>query len=176
MLADLLPKLDRGLRAALPSACLLLAALFTVAPLGIPGFGAVAPDLLLAVTVYWAVQRPDLLPNTPVFLIGLLGDVLTGGIFGLTPAVLLVARFAAVSQRRYLGRTFMMFWAGFALIALGAVLLEGIVSSLARASLLPLTPALVSAALTAALFPPIAWVLAAVQKAVPDPADVLLRR
>lgn len=176
MLADLLPKLDRGLRAALPSACLMLAALFGVAPLGIPSFGAVAPDLLLAVTVYWAVQRPELLPNTPVFVIGLLGDVLTGGILGLTPAILLLARAAALSQRRYLGRTFLMFWAGFALIALGAVMVEAVVGSVARGHPLPVTPALVSAAITAALFPPIAWTLAVVQKAVPEPADVLLRR
>lgn len=176
MSVELLPKIERGLRAALPALTLLLAALFAVLPLGIPGFGAVAPDLLLAITVYWAVQRPELMPNSAVFPIGVLADILSGGILGMTPAILLLARLAALSQRRYLGRTFLMFWAGFALIAIGAAILETAVSSLVRGAFLPIVPALVSAALTAALFPPMSWISAAVQKAVPEPVDAILLR
>lgn len=173
---DMLGRIDRGLRGALPVATLFLAAVFEVLPLGIPSWGAVAPSLTLAVTYYWSVQRPDLIQPHWIFLIGILADILTGVPLGLGAVVLLVVRGLISTQRRYLGLSFLFFWGGCGLTVFAAALLEALLASVVFAQLLPLEPVLTASILTVAVFPPLAWTLSAVQKGLPPQIDGPIRR
>lgn len=158
-------KLDLAARNAAPAAVTLFVLLLAVMPLRIPHYGPIAPHLPLISIYYWAIHRPDLMPFSVVFGIGLLQDVLTGAPLGAHPLIFLVFSWMVFGQRRILmGKPFYVLWCGFAMAALVAAGLEWLAFGLALARPMPVPPVLFRALTTTALFPPLAWLLIQVHR------------
>jgi len=151
-------RLENGLRAAVPLLLTLLLALLSAVPLGVPGLGPVMPFLPAIAVFYWALYRPDLMPLTATFVVGLVHDGLSGAPFGLAALILVALQGVAGSQRKFfhakgLGVT----WLGFALVAAGASALGWVAASAYYFAVLDTTPVLVQFALTVAAYPFVAW-------------------
>lgn len=140
----------------------LLFALISVVPLNLPGFAVVTPAFALMAVFHWTVYRPDLMPLSAVFAIGLLVDLLNGTPYvGLSALSLLIARTAVVSQRRFfVNRTFPVVWLGFLAVASGIFVFLWAVVSLLHAGMLGLRPFVFQAVLTVACYPVGSYVLA----------------
>lgn len=149
----------------------LLSGLLAVLAVVLPGGLALAPLLSLAVIVQWSLLAPAFLPYGSVFLVGLALDILTGLPPGLNALTFLLAAAAARSARPYLlPHGFVLSWAAFAALALAASLLRWLLATLLWGHLFPLRPCLAEAALTAACYPAVAWLLAGPGRLLtPDP-------
>lgn len=158
-------KLEQFLRQAAPSLATFLLVLLSVTPLPIPSYGAVAPVLPMIAIYYWAAHRPDLLPFGVVFVAGLLLDILAGGPLGLHSFVFLICQFLVVTQRRLLvGQPFLFLWCGFVVVHLLATFLEWMAFGIYANDIQPIGSPLISALITMALFPMIAWLLLQMQR------------
>jgi len=114
-------KIDQSARNLTPFLLSIALVLITVLPSGIPGLAAVAPPLALMSIYHWTVYRPNQLPVSAVFVVGLLHDLLTGAPLGLFTLVFLTAYGVTLTQRRFVaGKSFLIYWFGFTLIAAGA--------------------------------------------------------
>lgn len=145
----------------------LLFAFLSVVPLNLPGFAVVMPAFAFMAVFHWTVYRPDLMPLSAVFVVGLLLDLLNGTPFvGMSALVLLLARTAVMSQRKWFAnRTFVVVWLGFLVVAVGAyVVLWALVSALHGAPL-DLRPFVFQAVLTVACYPVASYVLTRIQRA-----------
>src|SRR6202035_5910804 len=106
-----LPRVNNGAARMLPVATTLLAALFSLLPVQIPGYAALTPVFTLMAAYHWTIYRPDLLPPLALFAIGLTEDLLAGSPIGINALTLLLARSAVLSYRRYfVNRTFPFVW------------------------------------------------------------------
>lgn len=147
-------RLDQTGRNLLPFTLTMAAMLLSMVPLPLPGYSMVTPPLVLISLFYWVIHRPDLLRPLVVFAIGLLHDLIAGTLLGVTSLSLILAYWLLITQRRFfLGRSFVMLWIGFALVAAGVAATQWIVYALTEARLLDVRPVLVQAALGVALFP-----------------------
>jgi rod shape-determining protein MreD len=167
MLALPLTRLLEGLRRITPIASCFLMVLLSVAPHGLPQFQAVSPDLAMMTVFYWAIYRPDLLPNWMIFLVGLFQDILGGVLIGLNVVVLLIVHYVALNQRRaFIGKPFVIAWAGFMVLALGTGVLYWMALSLMSGTIVIGRAVLFQYALTFALFPVMTWVLVRIHRYV----------
>ncbi|NBC32571.1 MAG: rod shape-determining protein MreD [Alphaproteobacteria bacterium] len=158
-------KLDLAARNGTPGLLLLAMTLLGVVPLQAPLYASIAPLMPLAGLYYWIVHRPDLVPVSLVFAIGVLHDMLTGAILGAYAAVFLLVYWLVRSQQRVLsGKPFLMLWGGFFVVSGFACLTEWTVISLAAGALMPLEPALFRSLFTAALFPLWGWLFLQVHR------------
>ncbi|HET8727657.1 MAG TPA: rod shape-determining protein MreD [Alphaproteobacteria bacterium] len=152
-------KMDGAARSSAPALMTLMLVLIGVMPFQLPLYGAVAPALPLIAIYYWAVHRPDLMPFTVVFGVGLLHDVLTAAPLGLNAAIFLVAHWLVIGQRRFLvGRSFLVLWWGFATIATLAAAMEWLAHSIYAATPMPGEPLVFRGLITIALFPAVVWI------------------
>ena len=148
-------------RAGIPFTLSVLLILFAVLPYGLPKSSLAAPILALISVYYWSVFRPDLMPASAAFLLGLMVDILSGGPPGLNALVLIMVNWAASGQRRALaGKSFAVGWLGYLLIAAGAAVTNWVVASLFHATIIESAPLLVSHAVGAAAYPLVAVLLA----------------
>ena len=138
----------------------------SVVPLHAPGFATVTPSFALMAVFHWTIYRPDLLPQSAVFVLGLLLDLLSGTPYlGVSALTLLLARSAVLVERRYfVGRTFAVLWLGFLVLAAGAYALGWAGVSLLRGEVLGTPPFIFEAALTVACYPVGAYVFARLQR------------
>ena len=145
----------------------LVLVMFAVIPVQVPYYGPIAVNVGVMAVFYWVVYRPDLMPPSAAFLIGLWQDIMIGTPLGLNALVLLVVQMALVAQRRFFqGKSFMVVWWAFAMLALLAALLSWILTmALYTVWLIP-TPAVFQLLLTIALYPFVTWILARTQHAV----------
>lgn len=159
------PRADGVLARLLPAATTLAAMTIAILPLPIPGYGALAPALALMAVYHWTIYRPDLLPAPAVFAIGLLQDLLSGALPGVSALVLLGARAIVLRHRRhFVDRPFPFVWAGFLLLTAAAILgLWALHCALDRA-LLDGRVAIFRAALTVSLFPATSFLLGRAQR------------
>ena len=103
---------------------------------------------------YWSVHRPELLSPVTTFLIGLLQDILVGMPPGMNALVLIAVRAIGVSQGRvFRGRSFLLLWCGFGLVAFAASFLIWLLSVIYSLSPLDPLPGVFQASMTTALFP-----------------------
>jgi rod shape-determining protein MreD len=152
-----LHQLDRQGRNLAPGSLTLIFILLGMVPVPLPGWEAIAPQLSLVSVYYWAIHRPDLLPPWLAFLFGVLADLTSGALPGLTAVGFLIVHAAVLSQRRILSRgNFLILWAGFAGVALLVALASYVLVSAINVVLLPLNPVLLQAVLTTAAFPMVA--------------------
>ena len=143
-----------------------LAVLLSVTPVHVPGLAVATPAFALMAVYHWSLHRPDLLPASATFAVGLLLDLLAGTPYvGLSSLTLLVARGLVLSQRRFIaGKPFAIVWAGFlAVAAIVTALAWGLTSLLSTVSL-GSRPFVFQAIVTVAGFPAISWLLAQVQR------------
>jgi rod shape-determining protein MreD len=157
-----LRQIDAIARAALPTFLTALLMLLAVVPVGIPG---TVPALALPCIFFWAVFRPAALPPPAVFGLGLLQDLLTAGPLGTGGLVMLVFFGLANRGRRLLMKqSFLVVWLAFCVFAAGATALDWALQALLDLQVLPIVPGLWQAALTAGLYPALAWLLSRVHE------------
>lgn len=159
-------RMDTWVRHMVPISVTLFLLLLTAIPTHMPGFAGVAPVLPLMGVYYWAIYRPDLLPAWAAFLVGVLYDILAGTPLGVHALVLLLVQGVAAGQRRFfLGKSFMVAWWAFGLLAAGSAGLSWILVAILAGQILDPRPVLFQYVLTLGLFPLLTWVLARTQMA-----------
>ena len=138
----------------MPALLGVLLVILSTIPFYIRGYGPVAANLVLMAVFYWSVHRPDLLSPVSVFFIGLLQDILVGMPPGMNAIVLLLVRTIAVSQSRvFRGRSFIILWWGFGIVAVTSAFVVWVLSAVYAFTLMDPRPALFQAGMTTALFP-----------------------
>lgn len=149
----------------LPVATTLLAMLLSIAPLHIRGYAEVTPAFALMAAYHWTMYRPDLMPALALFAIGVLQDLLSGGLPGVTAFLLLLCRAILLAHgHRYVNRPFPFLWAGFALLAGGAMLFLWALHSLLAGEMLEFRNPAFGAVLTIFLFPVASFVFGRSQR------------
>lgn len=157
---------DRTARNLTPFALALALVIVGVIPLHLPGYAPVAPILVLVAIYHWGLYRPNLLPPVAVFLLGFLQDMLGGAPPGLHALVFLTVFGLVATQRRFLiGKSFLTYWFGFALLGLTAAVEMWILGSLWNIAILDFRVLLFQFFLTLGLFPPVAWIFLRWQQA-----------
>lgn len=160
--------LDTAARNVTPSLLLLFLLVLGQLPFSLPGDSAVTPYFLLMGVFYWGLHRPDLLPASVVFAIGLLQDALEGEPFGVNAFVLIAVYWFVASQQRNVGeRTFMVLWLVFALVALSAETLRWLLVSLLTTTAIAPWPVLFEFLTTVALYPVLTLAFVLAQRALP---------
>jgi len=163
---QLFQRLDRVARNLIPFGLCVFLVIAGSLPLYIPGYGPISPNFALMAVFYWAIYRPDLLPPTAAFAIGLLQDILVGTAPGTTALVLLLVRAGVVTQGRvFRTKSFLVTWWGFAMVALGAGVLKWILAAGLNFTLLNPMPGIFQFALSVALFPFLGWLCVRTQHA-----------
>ncbi len=148
------------LRILVPFGTLLLAVALSGIPYGIPFLGPVTPFFALIAIFYWSIHRPEQVPAVVIFGIGVLQDLITGGPPGSIALLLLLVHALAVSQQRILlGQSYLVEWAGFALVAVGAAVVGWLLACVYNTALILPWHFLVQALLTVALYPAATTVL-----------------
>jgi rod shape-determining protein MreD len=145
-----------------------MAAILSVMPVAVPGLAIATPAFALMTVYHWTLYRPDLLPPTGVFAIGLLVDLLNGTPYlGLSSLILLIARSLAMRQRPLVAnRDFAVVWAGFLVTAAIVTALEWAVVSILNEAPLGSRPFIFQAIVTVAAFPVASYLLAWTQRAL----------
>jgi len=160
-------RLDTLARRMLPVAMTLVLAMAAAVPLHVPVLSAVAPAVTLISVYYWTIFRPDLMPAPAVFAIGLFQDVVSGMPLGVHALVLLLVFAVVLGQRRFfLGKSFLVMWWGFVLIAAGALGAIWMILSSLEGQILDPLPAVFEGTVTLALFPPLTWIFIRSQQAL----------
>lgn len=167
MKPGLFQRMDSWIRQMLPFGTTVLLLLVAIMPTRIPGYGGVAPLLAMMGVYYWAIFRPDLLPPLAAFAIGLLYDVMAGGPLGVNALVMLLVQGVTASQRRFfLGKTFLVAWWAFAMVAGGAMAIAWLLVSGLYGQIVEPRAVFFEYLLTVALYPLLGWLLARTQVAV----------
>ena len=135
-------RLDQAASALAPAAMTAALAIVAILHSRVPGFNGIAPALPVTAVYFWSIYRPQLIPSAVVFAIGLLVDLLSATPLGVYALVLLAVRLAVTSQRRFfLGKSFLIVWWGFMLVAAGAGLLAWALMCLNAGTLVLTAPA-----------------------------------
>jgi rod shape-determining protein MreD len=164
-MSALLRQTSHRIRALLPILSSIGLVVITLVPFGLPYFDTVTPSFALMAVFYWSIFRPDLMTMVGAFLIGLLLDVLSAGPLGVNALILVAAHELGVSQRRiFLGSSFLVNWAAFALVVAAVVPLSWALVSLLYWRLLPPGPAVAQVALSLGLYPGVYWILSRLER------------
>lgn len=157
----ILPR-DGGGTSLVPFLSTLLFVLVSVVPLQLPGFAVVTPSFALMAVFHWTIYRPDLLPLSAVFVLGLLLDLVNGTPYlGTSALILLIARTAVLTQRRrFVNRDFSVLWLGFLVLAAGTFAFGWGFVSLLSGRILGTRPFIFEAVLTVACYPVGSYLLA----------------
>lgn len=162
-----LPRVNGGLARMLPIATTILAALLAILPLRVPGYAALTPAFALMAVYHWTIYRPDLLPPSGLFAVGLAQDLIAGTTVGAGALLLLLARAAVLRFRRYfINRTFPFVWGGFTLLAGAAMLGLWALHCVMQLNLFDLRATVFRTVLTVAIFPVASFALGRTQRAV----------
>lgn len=165
MRPTLFQRVDLKLRQALPGLLILICVMLSVAPLRLPDHALLSPGLVLVGVFYWTVHRPDLLRPWHAFLLGLFDDILSGAGLGVNALVLTLAHWVVVSQHRiFRGKSFLIVWIAFALVAPVAVGVTALLSAVATRTAPDAAVVLVQTLLTVAFYPPLAWLFGRAQR------------
>ena len=160
-------RLDLVVRGITPFFLTLVLVVLGQVPLHIPGFAEVAPLLPLMAVYHWAIYRPDLLPAIAVFVAGLLQDALSGMPFGVNALVFVAVHMAVQSQQVFfMGRSFLIIWLGFALVAAGATILTWLLTAVFFSAFTSAEAAFVQYLVTVGVFPLLAWLQVRWQQSV----------
>lgn len=161
-------KIDQSARAVTPFLISVALVLVSVLPLPFPGFAPVMPALAAMSVYHWAIYRPNMLPFSAVFAIGLFYDLLSGAPVGLFAVVFLSVYGVALTQRRFIaGKSFAIYWFGFAIIALGAAIEAWLLASLWHLALLDFRAVWFQYLVSVGIFPLVAWLFMKWQQVLP---------
>ena len=138
-------------------AALLLFIILSIAPVNFGLFHHTRPMLLIMAVFYWSLFRPSFLGYLSLFIIGLIYDSFTLGLFGQTALTLIGLRFIVLMQRRLLiNQPFWMIWIVFSVLALASAGFYYILQMIFEMHLLSPMRYLSDAVFSAILFPLIA--------------------
>ena len=141
----------------------------SVLPHGLSPAPDIFPMLTLVAIFYWAIYRPDLIPPSLMFLIGLTQDILLGASIGLMAAIFLGFYGLTLTQRTvFIGKPFYVTWLGFAVISAIAFTSIWIISGLLSESYLVSIAPLVQYVLTVLSFPMVIWCFVRIQRYLVD--------
>lgn len=161
-------RLDFVARVMTPLLISICLVVFSVVPFRLPDFSFVVPTLALMAVYYWGLHRADLLPAPAIFVIGLLQDILSGGPLGMNTLIFLAVYGICISQRRFFyGKSFLVVWWGFMVVAAGALILEWAVTSALQERLVSPRSISFKYLMTIALYPVLAWLFARMQRTLP---------
>ena len=167
MKTTFLQRLDQVVRQLLPFSLTLLLVLLDAMPTRLPGFAAVAPLLPLISVYYWAIYRPELLPPSVAFALGVINDVIIGTPLGVSALVYLLVQGMTASQRRFFhGKSFLVAWWAFGLVAVVALMLQWILVSVIFGHMLAPQAVIVEFVMTVAFYPLLSWLFARTQLAL----------
>lgn len=156
----MLQRLDRAARAALPTTLAAGLVVFSAVPLGLPGLRGLAPAFAVPIVFFWSIWRPALVPPAAVFGLGLLSDLLGAAPLGVSSATLLLLAALVDANRRMLARqSALSAWLLFVPHAALTLGLSWALVSLLALRPMPPEPALLQWALTAALYPALAFAM-----------------
>jgi rod shape-determining protein MreD len=151
-------RLDTFTRNSLPVLFTLVLVLINVVPLHIPGFSRIVPVLPLMAVYHWAVYRPELMPPLAVFFIGVIYDILSGTPLGVNALVFLTIYGVVVFQQRFFaGRSFVIVWLGFGIMAFAASVEAWILVSILTESIVEPRALVFQYILNVGFFPMLAW-------------------
>ncbi len=157
-------RVDLMVRQLVPASLVLLLVLLQAIPWHLPALAGIYPMLPMIGIYYWSVYRPDLLVPSVAFATGLVNDVVLGAPIGISSLTFLVIQGMTASQTRFFnGKSFLVIWSGFALLAAGAMLIQLILSSVIFGRTPMFYAMLVEYALTVCLYPPISWMFSRLQ-------------
>jgi rod shape-determining protein MreD len=166
MKPSLWQRLDVLARQLTPFGITFALVIINAVPLHVPALSRVIPVLPLMAIYHWGIFRPNLMPMIAVFGIGLFHDLIAGYPLGVHALVFVTVNGVVISQRRFIvGKTFAIYWLGFALAALGAGVETWLAMSILNMSLVEPTGAASQYLLTVGMFPPLAWLLMRWQQA-----------
>lgn len=164
MKPSLFHRMDLWTRHLLPFGVTLILLMLGLVPTRVPGYAMIAPVLPLMGVYYWSIYRPDLLPPSAAFSLGLLHDIIAGLPLGVSALVMLMVQSVTASQRRFfLGNTFAVAWWGFALMALGAMTLTWLLVCMLFVHLIPPNTVIFEYLLSISAYPVVSWLLARTQ-------------
>tara|TARA_B100000686_G_C16603481_1_gene869919 strand:+ start:462 stop:974 length:513 start_codon:yes stop_codon:yes gene_type:complete len=104
-------------RNATPSLSIFFLLFITNLPYGASRTIFLIPPLALIGIFHWGIYRPDLLPRGIIFAIGILQDVIDGGILGIWALIYLLVHTIMKSQRKFFfGRSFIIEWYSFGVV------------------------------------------------------------
>lgn len=160
MRSNFVERIDGLGRAVTPAVLVLLMILLMAAPVRVPTGMAVTP-LLPAIAVYhFSLYEPERLPGWVTLLLGLFLDLLSGGPLGVWAIVFVSMRYLVDSNSRFLaGHGFAIGWLGFTLSCALALAAVWLLMSLLVFQTIDPRPALLQLVVTAALYPPLGWLL-----------------
>jgi rod shape-determining protein MreD len=151
-------RLDVVARSISPFFVTLLLVLAGMLPLRIVDLSPIVPALALIGVFFWSVHRPDLMPIWAVFLIGLVQDLLTGGIIGPGIVGLLIAHAFVVWQLRFfLAASFAVIWVAFMLVAAAALGVTWLLTCVGLLIYVDPAPLFFQYLVTLAFYPCLAW-------------------
>ncbi len=151
-------RLDVVARNISPFFVTLLLVLIALLPLRLSALAPIMPAVALVGVFFWSVHRPDLMPIWAVFLIGLVQDLLSGGIWGPGIVGLLVAHALVVWQHRFfLSASFVLIWCVFMLVAAAALAVTWLCTCLAMMTYIDPDPVFFQFLMTVAIYPCLAW-------------------
>lgn len=151
-------RLDTFTRNSLPVLFTLVLVIVNVVPLHIPGFSRIVPVLPLMAVYHWAVYRPGLMPPLAVFIIGVVYDILSGAPLGVNALVFLTIYGVVVYQQRFFtGRSFIIVWLGFGIMAFAAAVEAWILVSVLSESIVEPRALVFQYILNVGFFPILAW-------------------
>lgn len=172
MTGAILGRLDHASRALTPTLSAVFLVLVGAVPWHVPEIGWVMPSLALMAVYFWSIHRPDFFPASAVFGVGLLHDALSGAPIGLNALLFLIAYGVAGSQRvLFNGKSFLVVWWGFMMLAVGVGALEWIAMLIAHRAPVSPWPAIFAYFMSVALYPPVAALLVALQRTLPRAAE-----
>jgi rod shape-determining protein MreD len=160
-------RIDLAARNVTPFAISVVLVLLSVLPIPAPGLNTITPAFAIMSLYHWAIYRPNLMPFSAVFAIGLLQDLLTGAPVGLFTLVFLTTYGVAVTQRRFIaGKSFLIYWLGFVMLALAAAFESWVLASIWYFTVLDPRPVLFQLLVSVGIFPLLAWMLLQWQQTV----------
>jgi rod shape-determining protein MreD len=153
-------RIDGMGRAVTPAVLVLLSIMLMATPIRVPATIAVTPLLPAIAIHHFSLYEADRLPGWAVLLLGLFMDLLTGGPLGIWAAVFVAMRYLVDSNGRYLaGHGFAIGWLGFVLTCGLTLAAVWMLMSLLVMQIIDPRPALLQLVVTAALYPPLSWLL-----------------
>ncbi len=157
-------RVDLMVRQLVPASLVLLLVLLQALPWHVPALAGVFPALPMIGIYYWSVYRPDLMVPSLAFATGLFNDVVLGAPIGISSLAFLVIQGMTASQTRFFnGKSFLVVWSGFALLAAGAMLVELVFDGLIFGRTPVASAFAIQYALTVCLYPPVSWLFSRLQ-------------
>ena len=160
-------RLDLAARQVVPVSITLALLFLGMVPLHVPGFSQVMPGFAMMAIFHWGIYRPGLLPQSAVFLLGLLQDIFLGTPLGLHSLLYLgVYGTVTFQQGFFYDKSFFVIWLVFAMVSGAAMILGLLLISLVNAGFVAPGPAFFQYFLTLGFFPVVSWLLSRTHRLV----------